>query len=1005
MAGLSEEDSMESSIQNKFGGWRKRLVLFLFLCWTCLTAGVSAAEEERETVRVGYYLCGGFQELSENGVRSGYVCDYLKEISRCTAWKYEIVFEAGSFDGLREKLRDGEIDLMCGISQTPEYRRDFYFSEMEAGRASYCLCTGQDDRRLAYEEFLAFDGIKVGVLRGDSGVQRLSEYCRKHGFSADPISFETEEQMQEALQKKSVDALLLSTRGSLDGYRVIARFAEEPYYFAISRRRPELKEAIDASLEEIHAQDSYFHAELYSRNYTDDVKYAFTREELKFLEKTEPISVAMYTDLPVLSCWNEETEQFEGAAVGILNRITELSGLRFAMHALPSGQRGADYMKAGSAQMIVPMIENNLARYSPEIYLTDSIFKSRQVLVGRPDFRPEPDGRFTIALQKSMFGAEQTLGEMYPNAEILLCENVEAAYRAVYKEQADVLYDTDVLAQYRMNSPYYKGLAVLQDEKQKISFCVLKENQMLASVLEKCIDMIPVEERSQILLNATLETEYEKSPAEYIYAYRGRILAGVLAGGVCCVLIVRLLRYRRKIQNEREHRRFLEKWREVNEEHQRELYHRARYDSLTGIFNREAFLEQTNEMLKAHPEEKFVMLRLNLERFKLINNMYGNEVGDAVLRRIGKALKDTIYAVGTYGRFYADQFAACYPERVFPFSGDEIRSGISNVCVIDGREIRPNIVIGVCMAMGAELTAEKMADRALLALQKSGSSYQNQVCMFCEEMLEGLFWEQTITNEMVNALHEGQFEIYLQPQYHYEEKRPASAEVLVRWKHPTFGEISPGQFIPVFEKNGFIYALDCFIWEEACRLLQKWEREGLPVLPLSVNISRMDLYQPDLTERLAGLLKAYGISAKQLHLEITETAYMDEPEQLILAVKKLRSCGFRVEMDDFGSGFSSLNMLKDMPVDVLKLDMRFLEGDGWNNAKNDNILSAVMTMAQQLNLLTIAEGVERQEQAQFMYERGCMIMQGYFYGKPMPAERFENEVLRHFQGALSLQKF
>ena len=255
-------------------------------------------------------------------------------------------------------------------------------------------------------------------------------------------------------------------------------------------------------------------------------------------------------------------------------------------------------------------------------------------------------------------------------------------------------------------------------------------------------------------------------------------------------------------------------------------------------------------------------------------------------------------------------------------------------------------------------------------------------------MRQQVLKEQKIINAMERAIENKEFAIYLQPKYNLQDESIIGAEALVRWNSRDNGFISPGDFIPVFENNGFVYDVDKFIWEETCRYLRKWLDEGRYVRPVSVNVSRIDLYEPKLVSHLVGLRSKYRLPPKYLELEITESAYTEDPEQIISMTKQLSDAGFTILMDDLGSGYSSLNMLKDIQIDVLKLDMGFLKSSD-HSAKGGNILSAIMQMAHGLKMQTIAEGVETREQVEFLKKIGCQCVQGFYFARPMTAAEFE----------------
>ena len=255
-------------------------------------------------------------------------------------------------------------------------------------------------------------------------------------------------------------------------------------------------------------------------------------------------------------------------------------------------------------------------------------------------------------------------------------------------------------------------------------------------------------------------------------------------------------------------------------------------------------------------------------------------------------------------------------------------------------------------------------------------------------MSETIVKNQRITNQMNVALKENQFEVVLQPKCHLQTGKLIGAEALVRWKHPENGYLPPSEFIPVFEKNGFISKLDEYVWDKACAYIRSWIDSGLDLVPVSVNVSRYDLRNQSLPSKFAQMLDKYGIPAKYLHLEITESAYMEDAQVIIKEVQRLKDIGLHIEMDDFGTAYSSLNMLNEMPIDTLKLDMSFIRNYEKSPGK-DVILSFVVKLANALNLGCIAEGIETKEQAAYLFSLGCSTGQGYYFSKPISKQDFD----------------
>ena len=280
-----------------------------------------------------------------------------------------------------------------------------------------------------------------------------------------------------------------------------------------------------------------------------------------------------------------------------------------------------------------------------------------------------------------------------------------------------------------------------------------------------------------------------------------------------------------------------------------------------------------------------------------------------------------------------------------------------------------------------------MCDRALLAAHSIKGKYGKHFALYDDKLRGTLLRRQAITDGMETALAKGQFEVYLQPKYQIRDGRLAGAEALVRWNHPEWGLQPPGEFIPLFERNGFITKLDQYVWERVCALLQEWDRKGYPSINISVNVSRLDIYNTDLADVLTSLVRRYGLSPDRLHLEITESAYTDTSRQLIETLGTLRRLGFVIEMDDFGSGYSSLNMLAEMPIDVLKLDMKFIQTE-ITRPTGQGILRFIVDLARWMKLRVVAEGVETREQLERLQNDGCDYAQGYYFAKPMPVESF-----------------
>lgn len=433
----------------------------------------------------------------------------------------------------------------------------------------------------------------------------------------------------------------------------------------------------------------------------------------------------------------------------------------------------------------------------------------------------------------------------------------------------------------------------------------------------------------------------------------------------------------------------------INKQHEHALTRISQLSGKTGIFNKQTFIQKTKEMLSKNKGKPFIFIQFDIDRFKVFNDLFGFSEGDKILMGLGEYFIQNSKKNTQYGHIYADHFIICtekdnfspetfvkeittFTNRLFPKFDFIVRVGLYEV-FNDG-----------------EIDISLACDRAQLALHSIKADFSARYAFFSDDMITDLKQEQELITDMVIGIRKNEFKIYIQPQYDYTTDSMSGAEALVRWMHPTKGLISPSVFIPVFERNGFITQLDQYIWDKTCAYIRKWKDMGLNPVPISVNVSRRDIYNQNLVAVFSRLLKKYNLTPDSLRLEITESAYMDNPSQLINVVKDLKNLGFCLEMDDFGSGYSSLNTLKDVPVDILKLDMQFIIDSTEKNKskpkhqkRSSNILTSVVRMANLLQLPVIAEGIESKAQADYLKSIGCFHMQGFYFSKPMPAEEFE----------------
>lgn len=409
---------------------------------------------------------------------------------------------------------------------------------------------------------------------------------------------------------------------------------------------------------------------------------------------------------------------------------------------------------------------------------------------------------------------------------------------------------------------------------------------------------------------------------------------------------------------------------------------------LTGLYLSHTFFKKANEFLESVDKEQYCLLAIDLEHFRLFNKLYGREQGDVLLQKVAELLKKYRESYGgVIGYFGGDNFAVLTYFDLERFK--KLHQDIAKEVAVWSNTVGFLPAFGVYTISLGVVDVPTMYDRATMALKKITGNYSQRHCIYSPDMEEKEEEELKLLSDIQSALRNEEFTFFVQPQCDIATGKIVGGECLVRWISPEKGMISPGVFIPVLEKNGFIASLDRYEWRKVCEWQRSLIDRGINPVPVSINVSRIDIYSMDVPGFLLGLLDEFNLSSKLLHVEITESTYAENNDKIIRTVKQLRDAQMWVMMDDFGSGYSSLNMLKSLAVDVLKLDMRFLDITGQDEAKGIGIIESVVNMARQMQVPIIVEGVETQNQESFLLKMGCRYSQGFYYYRPMPVADFE----------------
>ena len=423
-------------------------------------------------------------------------------------------------------------------------------------------------------------------------------------------------------------------------------------------------------------------------------------------------------------------------------------------------------------------------------------------------------------------------------------------------------------------------------------------------------------------------------------------------------------------------------------------------DDLTGLYTRQAFLRKTQQIRDNNPKKKFAVIGFDFDNFKSSNTLYGEDKCNEFLEYTAHRLKGVL-PKGIAGRFGGDQFVLFFAYEGETVNVDRVDSITKNI--LSTAPIPHQVVkIGINAPIDNKSPMVVCCDRAFLAIREIKGIYGKNLAFYQKKLQQQLLDEQRIIESMESSLEQNEFKVYYQPKHETITGKIVGAEALVRWEHKEFGFMSPGQFIPLFERNGFISKLDMFVLEQVCKDLKRWCEQDFPVVPVSVNISRHDFMVEGCLQNQIETIDKYKVDHSLIHMEVTESMYSENTDFIIAQVKELQELGFMIEMDDFGSGYSSLGMLSSFPLNIIKLDISFVR----NIRENEVVIENIIKMAHRLGLLTVAEGAETDEQVTTLKTLGCDFIQGFYFSKPLPVKDFETYLnkAKHQKKRIHLQE-
>ena len=694
----------------------------------------------------------------------------------------------------------------------------------------------------------------------------------------------------------------------------------------------------------------------------------------------EPLTVGIPADRCPIFYRDAGTGELVGIGVDLMRSAAEAAGYSVTFKAIEE-ETLKDALDSDAYDVIMPFGSAITSTAGQPSIVSENLMRTPFTLVttGSRGYEMLSLNELKVGMLHSLAAASETVRQLYPGIEITLYDTMDGSVKALRAGEVDALLHNSYVWSYVLQKPAYARLTVQPYAMFSMDFRAgttdTPAGRKIIERLNGGIAQTPETLRQAIILDYTTRRLYRFDLSDFIFKYGLIVLMGLLL--VIALIVIAVMRIRAvRMEQEEKMRRLID------------------HDPLTGALSLNGFRKRVDELLRAHPDIPYLLTYVNIKNFKYINESLGKEAGDDLIRFWVDKTKATLSDEEAICRIVADNFAVlrhAKGEEGLRRDDREVIDTIRNFFLDRGWETRVQVCGGIYVLTPEDyqkidvdhmLDFARMAEKRVIETRKDGYEFYNP-----EQWEKGKHVAEVI-NHLPSAIESGDIEVWYQPQVDFESGRIIGAEALCRWDHTKLGWLHPSDFISTLEEADLIYDLDRYVWDRTCRDLRRWNEQGIR-RSVSVNVSRCDIREDrDIPGHFHNLIQTYGLTPDQLRIEITETAYVENPSLLIDNTKRLKEYGFQVEMDDFGSGYSSLHMLKEVPVDRIKLDLQFLTDSG-DPRKGRTIVSYMIRMVRSLGMTLISEGVETLEQARFLQEQGSSEMQGFYFYKPMRVEDFE----------------
>lgn len=919
----------------------------------------------KTVVKVGFPIQQGFSIKDDNGNYGGYNYELLMKLSQYADLEFKFtVIEASDLTEISSNAMDmlmsGEIDMLGGINYMQELAPLVEYTTVPSGINKNTIVVLDSSTYIDNNSYKN-DGFKIALNSNVNSTANddLFKFAELNDMNPEITYASSQAECIDLLYSGKVDAILSKEISENYHFLNLADFSNEPFYYIATKGNTNITREIDKALSKLMIDDPYILDNLKLKYFTTNhsEKIHFSTTDRRFLDSIGDISVGFVKGSEPYASYNSITGEVSGITVDILKEIEEILGINFTYEVYDTAQEIFEAIVVGEIDMLGVSSDNYENASTGGIVISNSYSVSNSAKLTlenlNEDDIEEPVSLYHYVISKEI--GKNTFDDFVKGLEML------------NDGEVDYIYADPFIAQYYVSKKNYSNIVIEQHNQISSNTCFAvskNSDKQIIHFINHAILHIPSETIDEIILansyvvrDISLNNLIEDNP--YIVIQIVIVLAVILSS-----IVILMQQTKRKA-----------------------LYMLINQDQLTNAMTKYSFINEAENILKNAKEDEYILISVDVDNFQYVNEVHGYDYGSTVLQNLSKQLM-TFFPKGTLvAREKDDTFLVLTKNLRGGMSKlvylENIAKGVTNIAGID---IKVNTSQGVYFIVNPKETLTHMIDCTHSARLLGKISYNNSITEFTTDMLKKREVKKRIVSKMETALANFEFHVFYQVKVNLDTFQTAGAEALVRWIPDDGKMFYPDDFIPLFESNGFIVKLDYYVFERVCEFIAEHEK-NTAIPKISVNLSTVTLLEDDLVERLVEISKKYKIQNKSIELEITESAMANNFNEIIAKTNALREMDFTVSMDDFGAGISSLNHLKDISIDVLKIDKEFIS-DSLYEDKGVCIVKSIIAMSRELNLLTVAEGVETKEHINMLRSLGCDIAQGYYFSKPINQDGF-----------------